>query len=279
MGIATTKVLAKLSNRFAKKNAGTGGTHFQAAPTEEFLSRFDVEDVWGVGGRWGERLNAGGIKTAWQLHEANQSWIRAEFGVVLLRIVYELRGVSCLSLEEVAQDKKGIVSSRSFSRSVTDIDELRQAVRDYLSTAAEKLRSQASVAGRVQVHILTARHGDKPKYSNAAEGELDEPTDDTATLIRRAMPLLDAIYREGFEYRKAGVYLTSISPASLIQRDLFGVPIEKSEKQKTLMAVMDQLNRNGRRVHFGDAGRKGWTMKRGRRSQSFTTDWKDLLSV
>ena len=92
-----------------------------------------------------------GISTAWELAQASEAWIRAELGVVGHRLLLELRGTSCLALEEISPAKQGIMTSRSFGRRVEDRGEVEEAMVEYVSTAAEKLRGQASVAGQMQV--------------------------------------------------------------------------------------------------------------------------------
>jgi DNA polymerase V len=47
-----------------------------------------------------------------------------------------------MSLEEIAPDKQQIVCSRSFSRKLTDYKELSEALAEYCTRAAEKLRHQ-----------------------------------------------------------------------------------------------------------------------------------------
>jgi DNA polymerase V len=195
VGIAPTKTLAKLANHIAKKRPGFDGVCDLAALTrrerEQLFAEIDVGDVWGVGRRIGARLVAAGIDTVQALRMAPPKWIRAEFGVVMERTVNELRGISCLALEDVAPARQEIVASRSFGQMVSTFDELAEAVTIYISRAAEKLRAQESVAGVVQVFVMTNRFRETdPQYSNAFTVPLISPSSDTRVLMLRS--LIDA---------------------------------------------------------------------------------------
>lgn len=159
VGIEPTKTLAKLANHIAKKRAEFGGVFGMMANREEKLARIfstiDVAEVWGVERRIATKLNAMNICNVEDLRRASPKLIRLHFSVVLERTVAELQGVSCLSLDDVAPPKKQIVSSRSFGHMVMAESELGEALTTYVSRAAEKLRAQCSIAGAVQIFVMT----------------------------------------------------------------------------------------------------------------------------
>lgn len=141
VGIAPTKTLAKLANHCAKKGlAGSDGvcdfTTMMPDALRALFGRIAVSEVWGVGRKLTERLDAMGIDTVRQLREANRETIRARCSVVLARTVSELNGESCLDLQEVVSDKQQIMSSRSFGRLVYDRSDLVEAVANYMAKAA-----------------------------------------------------------------------------------------------------------------------------------------------
>ena len=115
VGIAATKTLAKAANKIAKKEGGVLVLDRPEA-VEAALSRLDVEDVWGIGRQWGALLRGEGIVTALDLRNASDRWIRKHLHVVGLRTVHELRGMSCIPLEEAPKPKQSIIVSRSFGR-------------------------------------------------------------------------------------------------------------------------------------------------------------------
>jgi nucleotidyltransferase/DNA polymerase involved in DNA repair len=121
----------------------------------------------GLRRRINARLATMGIHTVLELRNASPTAIRAQFGVVMERTCEELRGVSCLELEEVAPPKQQIMSSRSFGKPVECIEELRKAVATYVGRAAEKLRLQGSVSGQCMCSSKQTR-------SRKSSGMIDE---------------------------------------------------------------------------------------------------------
>jgi len=286
VGIAPTKTLAKLSNHIAKKRPGFAGVcDFASLPTGErdgLLASIEVGEVWGVGRRIAAHLQTAGIETVLQLREASPSWLRAHFGVVMERTGHELRGLSCLALEEVAPPKKQIVSSRSFGQPVLCFDELREAVATYMTKAAEKLRAQHSVCEAVQVFVETNRFKETDRqYNNAVTVPLANPSNDTRMLVRAATYGLEAIYRPGYFYKKAGVILVGLSDGSVQQQTLFR-SFGTGDKSDKLMQAMDALNQSHGRgmVSIAAAGiNTQWNMKREAKTPNYTTSWQDLPTV
>lgn len=287
VGIAHSKTLAKLANHCAKKGlAGADGVcNFTAMPHEELTALFstiDVGEVWGVGRKLTGRLEAMGIRTVQELRDADAETIRSRFSVVLERTVRELRGVSCLALDEVVADKQQIISSRSFGRYITRLPELEEAVAAYISRAAEKLRAQDSVAGVLQVYIRTNPFSEhQQQYQKAMSVPLPRATADTCLLVQWGLRMLRRIYKPGYSYQKAGVMLADIRPRQNIQGDLFASEAW-SERRAKLMETMDAINgrwgRGAMRV-AAEGIQKSWQMKRQRMSPGYTTDWHGLPTV
>ena len=286
VGIASTKTLAKLANHCAKKGlAGTDGVCDFSSMNECQLSQLfagiDVGEVWGVGRKIHARLADLGITTVQQLRDADPDMIRAKFSVVLERTVRELRGVSCLELEEVAPDKQQIMCSRSFGQYVEDRDQLEEVVASYVSRAAEKLRNQDSLAGVLMVFIRTNPFNPRePQYHRSMSIPLPEATADTRILINWALRVLRRIYRSGFAYQKAGVMLTDLRPRTMAQASLFSDP--EDDRSRQLMATLDVINQRWGRGTLRSAAEgmeKPWQMKRQRLSPGYTTDWAGLPVV
>jgi DNA polymerase V len=283
VGIGASKTLAKLANHVGKKFPLFDGvcdfTTMSTARERWLLERIAVGEVWGVGRRIGAKLEEMGITTVQGLKEAPPRDIRARFGVVMERTCNELRGLSCLALEEISPPRKEIVSSRSFGELVTNIDELSEAVSMYVARASEKLRGQQSLCGAIHVFIQTNpfRQQDE-QYSNGLTIPFPEPSDDSRTLAGAALQGLRAIYRPGYRYKKAGVMLMNLSPNSVTQGLLFDSSRPRQETAK-VMATLDALNRRYGRdtLVLGSAGTGGrWAMKAGNRTPRYTTSWTEL---
>ena len=228
VGCGPTKTLAKIANHLAKKNPEFDGVcdlHAMTRPQRlQWMSQLEVSEVWGVGRRIAKRLNALGIMTVLDLRNAPLKEIRTQFGVVMERTCNELRGISCLDLEEVAP-KQQIMSSRSFGSPVETLDELREAVASYIARAAEKLRVQGSVAAAVHVYIQTNRFKESDlQYSQGKMVPIPDATDDTRLLTRAATLGLGLIFKPGYKYKKAGIMLTLISDKTKRQETLFDDP-------------------------------------------------------
>lgn len=291
VGIGSSKTLAKLANRSAKKalvpEMGHGVVDFnQISPSglKRLFASIDVGEVWGVGRRLKERLYGMGVETVQQLKDSSGSRIKNEFNVVLARTVAELNGEACLNIEEVAPPKQQIVSSRSFGQPVILLQDLNEAVVSYASRAAEKLRRQNHVAGAIQVFIQTnSFKPEEPQYNNGVTVKLLNPTNSTFNLAEAALYGLKKIYRIGYAYKKAGVMLTDLCPADQVPTDLFsGFDQPDTQRAKNLIATLDEINaRMGRGTvrSAGEGVQKAWAMRTGNKSKAFTSDWDQLAIV
>lgn len=287
VGLGPTKVLAKIANRIAKRNPETGGVlDFTALGRhgDAHLSQIAVKDVWGIGKRWAERLQQLGIRTALDLRDADPHLVRRRCGVVAERIVHELRGFSCLDLEQVPPTRKQVMTTRTFGERITTEDAMREAISTFTARTAEKLRAGKLRARALMVFVTTSPFADgEPRYSNSATRSLPAACRDTGELIAAANRILDEIWRPGFRYMKAGVLLLDLVPEAHEQGSLFATPkpAEAAEKQ-ALMGTLDRLNQDMGRgvVRFAAEGlRKAWRMRQERRSPAYTTRWDELPTV
>lgn len=244
---------------------------------ETLLGQTDVADVWGIGRAHTQFLHQHGIKTALQLRQADDQFIRKHMGVVGLRLVTELRGVSCFELEQCPPPKKGITCARSFGKAITRLQEMEEAISNYVTRAAEKLRAEKLAVTNLTVFMHTNQFKDVAQYSNALTLKLPVATDTTHELIGAALQGARKIWRDGFAYNKAGVMFVSLVPASQVQADLFdGTDRTRSKK---LMAALDSIN--GRfgsgTLQYASSGiTKEWKATFNRRSPAFTTNWDEL---
>lgn len=289
VGIGASKTLAKFANHLAKKNECFNGVcDFTALSQEEqnhWMAHNEVGEVWGVGGRLSKRLACMGIHSVLDLQRADAGHIRRVFNVVLQKTVEELNGRSCLPLEMMAPAKQQIMSSRSFGQSVYELDELQQAVATYLSRAAQKLRTQNSLAGAVTVSIMTNRFkAPEHQYSRSQMVHLPQPSDDSRVLASYAMRIVKQIYRPGYEYKKAAVMLSQLQPVGQRQANLLEDATCERQRQRSqqLMSLMDAVNsRFGRgTLQLAALGtRPAWVMKRERVTPRYTTCWEDVPRV
>lgn len=294
IGIAETKTLAKIGSKFAKKYKGYQGCCL--IDTEErrhkALSLFPIEDVWGIGRQIARKLDYMGIRTAAQLADQKESWVRCHFNITTMRTWKELNGENCISIEELPQ-KKSICTSRSFAdEGISDKNVMEEAVANFAVRCTEKLRRQGSVCQGVTVFAWTSRFNDHvPEYTIHDSLVLPIATDAQDEIVGVALTILRARYPKSvsdrpdrhdlsFRFKKAGVILWQISPSTPREQDLFD-PINR-ERQKALMAAIDAINhKNGygtiRQAIQGTDCR--FDLKREYMSKRFTTDISDILEV
>ena len=232
IGIGRTKTLAKLANHIAKtaeRKPGMYPGHLAQVCNLEVLSvderqrvfeATEVGEVWGIGRRIGKQLTDGGIKTVQDLVRMDVATVRKGWSVVLERTVRELQGTPCIGLDDAPAPKKEIACTRSFGHAVTELSDLTQAVTEFASRAAEKVRKQHSLASEVMVFIRTSPFRKDPQYSRSIIVPLRRPTADTGAIVQATVLGLRAIYCQGFKYAKAGVMLLDLQSDPYIQGEL-----------------------------------------------------------
>ncbi|NIC39908.1 DUF4113 domain-containing protein, partial [Aquabacterium sp. A08] len=199
----------------------------------------------------------------------------------------ELNGVPCLALDEADVAKQAIACTRSFGQTVTALADLRQAVTEFAGRAAVKLRRQGSHAALVQTYIRSSPFRPQ-RYARALAIPLVQPTADTLQIAAAALRALDAIYRPGVDYAKAGVLLLGLEPASERQTTLPWAPTAPASagQRHRLMQTLDALNARWGpgTVALGSAALRHapaprWAMRQQRRSPRYTTRWDELLTL
>ena len=295
VGIAPTKTLAKMASHFAKKYPGY--RHCCLIDNDEkrvkALKLFPIDDVWGIGRRYAAKLEAMGVKTAYDFAQHHGDWVKVTFNnIVIYRTWQELNGIDTVPNEEMAK-KKSICTSRSFPGMVSDLDTLKTHVSNYAARCAEKLRGQNTVASIIGVFVNTNFfREDLPQYWNFQEKRLIVPTNSTIDIVKAATEVLEKIFIQGYQYKKAGVIVMGIGPNSPVQMDLFDYNAEQFEKMKRLDKVMDRINKvNGSETIV--LGSQQYTQKDGKgkaevfanaikhdfRSKNPTTRWNDIIRL
>lgn len=269
IGIASTKVLSKAANRVAKKSVSGVAELLTDELRDCLLANLPVEDIWGINRRLGVRLRSQGIATAAQLRDANKSLIKQIMGIVGVRIMYELGGLSCLPLEAIAPPQKNMICSRSFGMPVITLAQMHEAIAHHAARAAAKLR-----------HRKLRFKPNDPQYSNSVTVSLPTATNSSQILIRYAKFCMSSLFREGFSYKKCGVSLNDLSSVNAVQLDFLAPAVDMHDEK--LMEVIDLLNRRygSGTIRFASEGiRQDWKMRSDMRSPRYTTRWDELLVV
>ena len=293
VGIGQTKTLAKLANHIAKTAERKPGSYpaelaqvcnLAALPPQDLddvLATTLVEEVWGVGRKLAAQLHEGGVHTVLDLARLDPATVRRRWSVVLERTVRELQGMQCIDLDDAPAPKKQIACTRSFGQAITELAPLVEAVSEFASRAAEKLRQQGGVASQLLVFCHTSPFRPGPRFNRSIVLPLRRPTADTGELVSAAAAGMRRIYEPGYKMAKAGVMLLDLVPGGVLQGE---VDLEeKDHRDRTrLMVALDALNqRYGKgTVHSANTGgtnkRQAWVMKQERRTPQYTTRWEDV---
>lgn len=293
VGIASTKTLAKLANHIAKTAERKPGSYpaelaqvcnlasLPAQDLDDVLHATDVSEVWGVGRRIAAQLKEGGVHTVHDLRRLDPATVRRRWSVTMERTVRELQGQPCIELDDAPAAKQEIACTRSFGKPVSDLAPLIEAVSEFTGRAAEKLRSQGSLAGQLLVFAHTSPHRAGPRFSRSIVVPLRRPTSDTSLLANAATLGLQAIFEPGYQLIKAGVMLLDLRASTVHQCELDLEPESDPDKSR-LMTAMDTLNKRFGKgtVHVASAGYAGplrsWGMRQERLTPGYTTSWADM---
>jgi DNA polymerase V len=283
VGIGKTKTLAKLAGLIAKKSKKANGVLdlSNSKYMDRALASVAVGDVWGVGRRYAKFLAANGINNALQLRGADEKLIKKKMGITGVRLLNELRGISCYPLEASPQCRKSIVVSRTFKHAIEPLDDLHEAAAAYVTSGAEKLRKEKLVAGILTVYVMSNRF-QEDYYYNSSTINLPVRTSDTPELIGYVRDGLRNIYKKGCRYKKVGILLSNLGPEDAVQANFLDT-LDRARSKK-LMQTIDVINRDmgSGVIQYGAVGlshNQSWQTSFNLRSGSYTTHWDQLLEV
>ncbi len=283
IGIGPTKTLSKIANRLAKKNPIYNGAFdiTNHKDVDELLASVDVADVWGIGSRYAALLRNNKIFTACDLKYADERWVRKHMTLTGHKTLLELRGKSCLPLQECPEPKQSITVSRSFGKKVTNLSDAQEALAHYVACGAAKLRVQQSYATHVTVFALTTLYHEPKNYFHSLSCSLPLATHYTPDLIEAAQACLKAIFKRGVTYKKVGVIFSGLVPSDFLQMSAL-IPLKNRQQQINCMKAVDRVNdRWGRnKLFFAAEGiKRPWKMYQANKSACFTTNWHELLTI
>jgi len=280
IGIAKTKTLSKVANHIAKKKLSGVTNLIGVEDIDPILEKIEINDVWGVGKQLTKFYHKNGIYNAKQLKNKSNTWIKKSSNVLSSRTSMELRGIPCIDLETITSRRKSCVVSRSFGQRVEKFQELREAVAKYCLNASEKIRSESLIAKSITVFIRTSLFQSKfGYYSNSKTIDFPIATNNSIEIVKAALTGLETIFKNSYQYQKAGVMLTGLSNSN-DGKNLFSS--EKDEKINNLMRSIDNTNhRYGRAtLSLASAGvHKKWNMRRQHSSKIDTADYYCLPTI
>jgi DNA polymerase V len=283
IGIAPTKTLAKMANRFAKKNNQATGVHLAVTKDEvrKMLEATKPGEIWGIGPQYRNFLLEHNFNTAADLLNAPEEWIRKNMSVIGQRLIYELKGIKAIEWEDVPPPKQNICTARSFGKLLTTQSEISQAIASHAASCARKLRKDKSCCKKLYVFIETNpyRNGDK-QYLAGITITLPVASNSSSEIVKYAGKALQLIYRPGFNYLKAGVMAISIVPQTQVQLGLFDT--RDRVKDQRLMNALDRSNAAFGKdiVRYGTHGYgTSWKLRANKLSPCYTTRIDQVMKV
>ena len=280
IGIAKTKTLSKVANHIAKKKQSGVTNLIGIDNLDPILEKVEINDIWGVGKQLTKFYQKNGIYNAKQLKNKSNTWIKKSSNVLGSRTAMELRGIPCINLETTQTKRKSCVVSRSFGKRIEKFQELKEAVANYCLNASEKIRSESLVAKAITVFVRTSPfQRNFGYYSNAKTIDFPIATNNSIEIVKTAVSILETIFKNGYQYQKAGVMLTGLRNDDG-RKNLFSS--EKDEKINSLMRSIDNTNyRYGRStLSLASAGvQKKWNMRRQYSSKIDTADFYCLPTI
>lgn len=282
VGIAPTKALAKVANRIAKKFPDKTKNVY-VIDTEEkrikALKWLKIEDVWGIGRKHSKRLKALGVTTAYNFTQLGDAWVKANLAIVGLRLKQDLQGIPTLDFEEI-QSQKNISTTRSFDGNYSKLSQLEERITTFAMSCAEKLRKQKSCCNSLMVFINTNRHRTElGQYNQNIVVKLPFPTNSSIEIAKFAVEALHIIFKEGYQYKKAGVILMDFTDEDKSQITLFD---NSDARHKLLMESVDKINAQYGQHKIKLASQdfnKMWKMKQEKLSPCYTTKLSDVIKI
>jgi DNA polymerase V len=283
IGVAPSKVLAKLTSERAKQDDSLSGVMCWSELTSEqqhkTLQQTPVHDIWGIGRRLAPKLRAENIHTAADLAATRTQFASKLMGVHGRQLVAELNGTRCHPLEQMGTIQQSIMRGRTFGEDTNQIHVLQAAVATLTARAALRLRREKCVASQAAVLLQTNRH--KPGYRSwYLPVKFSTPTNDTGRIMSRLMAEVEKIFNTSQRYHRANIFLMDFSSAQRLQTDLFGtVNTERSQREQSRMQAIDAINQRfgARHMYYAaeDLG-QSWQPKHNLRSPRYTTLWDEL---
>ncbi|MEM9036165.1 MAG: DNA polymerase IV [Actinomycetota bacterium] len=195
VGVATSKLIAKLATEAAKPGAGIDGPVpgagvVEVAPGEElaFLHPHKVEALWGVGPATLRRLQALGVRTVGDLSEIPLGALIASIGDAHGRHLHALshaRDPRPVVTDRVA---KSISHEETFPHDHHDHSTLDPELAQMADAVSARLRRNGLVSRTVQIKI---RFGDFRTITRSTT--LADPIDDGPALLRAGRELLASV--------------------------------------------------------------------------------------
>lgn len=243
LGLAPTKVLAKIASKWVKPN---GFTVIDISTADTFLKTFSIGKIWGIGPRTADFLNAKGIKTAHDFTVKPLGWVTANLSKQYEMIWKELHGEQVLHIDpKLKTTYSSIQKTRSFHPNTNDKIFLLSELSKHIEDACSKARHYKLLPTKVTFFLKT-----RDFEFTTCTINLPTPTNVPEMIIPSVRESFGSVYKKGIMYRTTGVTLQNLSVSHSTQNDLFG-NTDKIHKFELLHNQIDELEAKfGKRVVY-----------------------------
>lgn len=252
IGLAPTKVLAKVASKWVKPN---GFTVITMETLDEYLRGTPVEKLWGIGGQTATKLWRLGVRTAADFVSRDIAWVRHHFALPQEAIWQELRGVYLMHIDPTPKTVySSIQKTRTFHPATVDPVFLRSQLSKHIEDACSKAR-HFSLAPRKLSIFLKTRDFEYHTRSITLHSSTHAPEVLMTYAENMLQDMLATMPEESRGrptlYRTAGVTLHDLIPDTIVQGDLFTYGPTRAKKFETIHRQIDSLeDKFGRRVVY-----------------------------
>jgi DNA polymerase-4/DNA polymerase V len=266
LGVASTKVLAKIASNWQKPN---GLTVIEKDNIKEYIDKVPIEKIWGVGPKTSAKFIDLKVTTAGEFARKSMDWVRENFSKPYLSIWKELNGDSVLGIDPIIKTKySSIQKTKSFNPFTNDRHFLLSQISKNIEGACSKARHYGLFPRKVSIFLKTQ---DFEMINNTISVEF--PTNAPETIISLCNMEFDKIYTKGIMYRTTGVTLQDLVSTESIQTDLFGESNDV-DKFETIHNSIDLLEKkfNKKMVYLASTHSAIKHQKKGTESDDLDSD-------
>ncbi len=243
VGLAPTKVLAKVASNWVKPN---GLTIIERSNVNEFLAKKPIEKIWGIGPKTAQILTKRGIHTALDFSNKSLEWVRQNLSAPYESIWRELHGEIAIGMDtELKTTYSSIQKTHTFHPATGDKLFLWSQLSKNIEDACRKARRYKLVPLKIVIFLKDQNM----KYTKASV-RLKTPSNAPEIILEEMCEQFDSIYARGTKYRTTGVTLENLVENYVQQEDLFNTG-SKAKKLQIIHQQIDTLeDKLGKRVVY-----------------------------
>ncbi len=248
MGLAATKVLAKIGSKWQKP---AGLTPIPLSEARKFLEKTRTISVWGIGPNTAAYLERFGIRTALEFAMRDEAWVCAHASKPIVEIWKELNGHQVYEVDAAGRESyQSISKTRTFTPPSRDRELVFSQLSKNIENACLKARRWDLASDRVVFFLKTQEF----KY-HSCEVKLSHASSVPQDILKAIAQYFPSVFAEGLlprrphgvgaptassGYRATGIALLNLRAGATVQLDLFGGAL-RSEGLKQVFESVDEI--------------------------------------